>query len=67
MARRRRGPTLIQQSRRVSPAEKAIYHNVAGAGKSRVKREFFDLNASDVDALATEAQRRMTRTLQSRG
>lgn len=67
MARRRRGPTLIQQSRRVSPAQKAVYHQVQGAGKSRVKREFFDLGAADMDAIATEAQRRMTRTLQSRG
>lgn len=39
---------LIQQSRRKSPAEKAAYHQVAGAGKSRVKREFFDVSETDL-------------------
>jgi hypothetical protein len=45
---KRRGPTLIQQSRRKSPAEKAAYHHVAGAGRSRVKREFFDVSDAEL-------------------
>ncbi len=44
--------TLIQQSRDVSAEQKAIYHQVAGAGKSKVKREFFDLSDSDFDRIA---------------
>jgi hypothetical protein len=43
--------TMIQQSRRTSPAEKAAYHQIAGAGKSRVKREFFGLSPEDEDAI----------------
>jgi hypothetical protein len=52
-------PTLIQQSRRKSPAEKAAYHHVAGAGRSRVKREFFDLTEQDMTALRTDLSRRL--------
>lgn len=63
MSKRRKGPTLIQRSRSVRPAEKALFHNVTGAGKSKVKREFFDLDASDVDALRDELERRVTRNL----
>lgn len=62
---RRNGKTLIQSSRAVAPGQKALYHQVFGAGKSRIKREFFDLNAEDVSVIAAEAQRRMTRHLQS--
>ena len=51
MATRRRGPTMIQQSRRKSPAEKAAYHQEAGAGKGRIKRRFFELSASDKAAI----------------
>lgn len=63
MARRRRGPTLIQQSRAIPPGQKALWHHVSGAGKSRVKREFFDLNAEDLDVLAAEMGRRVTQRL----
>ena len=42
--------TFIQQSRAVSPEQKALYHQVLGAGKSRVKREFFDVNELDIEA-----------------
>jgi hypothetical protein len=47
MAKRRSGPTLIQRSRSVSSEEKAIYHNVTGAGRSGVKRAFLDLSEAD--------------------
>jgi hypothetical protein len=42
---------MIQGSRRVSPSEKAAYHQVSGAGKSHVKREFFGLTEADADAI----------------
>lgn len=63
MARRSRGPTLIQKSRSIAPGQKALWHHVLGAGKSRIKREFFDLNAEDLDVLAVELGRRMEQRL----
>lgn len=60
-----RGPhqTLIQRSRRVPPSEKAAYHQIAGAGRSHVKRQFFGLSPSDetaiVDAVEQDLKRRL--------
>jgi phage gpG-like protein len=61
------GPTLIQRSRQLRPGEKALFHNVAGAGKARTTREFFTLDASDEQALTEELGRRVQRNLHSRG
>lgn len=36
--------TFIQRSREASSEQKAIYHQVTGAGRSRVKREFFGVD-----------------------
>lgn len=44
--------TLIQRSREVSAEQKAVYHQIAGAGKSRVTREFFDLSDGEFDRIA---------------
>ena len=65
--RARARTTLIQQSRAKSPAEKALIHNVAGAGKARVTREFFDLDADDQRALTDELTRRVTHNLRTQG
>lgn len=43
--------TLIQRSRRVSPAEKAAYHELTGAGRSHTKRPFFGLDERDEAAI----------------
>jgi uncharacterized protein HemX len=51
--------TFIQRSRSVSPEQKALYHQVLGAGKSRVKREFFDISQADLMALAARLQQLM--------
>lgn len=56
----RRGPTLIQRSRAISPQQKAIYHAVAGAGKARTIRDFFDLGPGDAEAIGRLLQRRVT-------
>jgi hypothetical protein len=48
---RRKGPTFIQRSRQKGSAEKAAYHEIAGAGRSRVKRPFFGLSEADMDVL----------------
>ena len=43
--------TFISQSRSVSSEQKAMFHNVLGAGRKGVIRKFFDLNLSDQVAL----------------
>jgi phage gpG-like protein len=48
---KRRGPTFIQRSRAVSSAEKAAFHQIAGAGKRRIKRPFFDVTDADERAI----------------
>lgn len=53
------GPTLFQRSRRVPPIVKATAHQVSGAGKSRVKRQFFGLSESDERWLETEIDHRI--------
>jgi phage gpG-like protein len=67
MSKRRAGQTLIQRSRAMRPSEKALFHNVTGAGKARTKREFFTLDASDEQALTTELERRLTTNLRKQG
>jgi hypothetical protein len=54
----KRGPhqTLIQQSRKVPPSEKAAFHQITGAGKSRVLRKFFGLNDSDEAAIVAKVR-----------
>ncbi len=42
-----RGGTFIQRSRGVGAADKAAFHNILGAGRRRVKREFFGLSDED--------------------
>jgi hypothetical protein len=37
------GPTFIQRSRSLPSEQKAIYHNVTGAGRSQVIRKFMGL------------------------
>lgn len=48
-SRRATGRTLIQRSRSVGAADKAFWHNMSGAGKARIVREFFGFNDSDQD------------------
>jgi gentisate 1,2-dioxygenase len=56
--------TLIQSSRAKSPQEKAIFHTVAGAGQSKVKRNFFDVSASDLVEIASFLETRLGDNLQ---
>lgn len=64
---RKRGPTLIQRSRGVSPQQKAVYHAEVGAGKSRVIRDFFNLGPGDAEAITRMLQSRITTRLGKRG
>lgn len=61
----RRAGTFIQRSRAVAGAEKAYYHAVVGAGRSRVIRDFFGVNEQDMAALTRKVDaflRRVIRT-----
>lgn len=44
---RRKGPTLVQRSRRLSPQQKAWIHERAGAGTSKVRRPFLALTDAE--------------------
>jgi hypothetical protein len=59
--------TLIQKSREKTPAEKAAFHAIVGAGKSNVIRDFFGLTPQDEDAIETEMDRALTVNLQRQG
>jgi hypothetical protein len=56
------GGTFIQRSRSVPGGDKALYHHVLGAGKSRVKRKFFGLTSGDAEAIRTKVQAYISRT-----
>lgn len=57
------GRTFSQRSRSVSNEQKALYHCVEGAGKSRVIRDFFDLNESDIQAAVAAVDAEIARRL----
>lgn len=57
--------TFIQQSRAVSPEQKALYHQVLGAGKSRVKREFFGVSDADLGAIRTRLEQGVARNVRA--
>lgn len=55
---KRRGPTLNQRSRRVSSAEKAAFHNLAGGGKLPM-RAFVGNTDREIDELVRMLQARI--------
>ena len=55
--------TFIQASRAESPEQKALYHQVTGAGKSRVLRKFFELSEDDEQALTARVDAHLSRSL----
>jgi hypothetical protein len=48
----------------MSSEQKAIYHQVAGAGKGRVIRSFFDLADDDVEAIVDLIDAGLARAIQ---
>ena len=54
-----RRSTFIRRSRKADAAEKAVIHNLKGAGRSRVKRPFFQLNEQDVTTIVAELESRL--------
>jgi hypothetical protein len=65
MATKPRGTrrTLIQHSRAKSPSEKASYHQLLGAGRRRVRREFFGLSDDDKSAIVAAVKAGIARNL----
>jgi len=57
--------TFISQSRGVSAEQKAMYHNILGAGRKGVLRKFFDLNTSDQTALRDGLEKLLSARLRS--
>jgi len=55
--------TFIQQSRSLGAEEKAIFHNVTGAGRSGIIRRFMDLNEDDQDFLTEKVAEGIDRLL----
>jgi hypothetical protein len=56
--------TLIQRSRRVPPAEKATFHQITGAGRRKVIREFFGVSRQDEDAIHQRLDDAISRNVQ---
>jgi hypothetical protein len=52
--------TFIGRSRAESSEQKAIWHHRTGAGRSKVKRQFFDLNDTDKQALRDGLEQALT-------
>lgn len=52
----RQHQTLIQASRRVPAIEKAAFHQLSGAGRSRVLRQFLGLTPDDEQAILTRIE-----------
>lgn len=60
---RRPRRTLIQQSRAKRSVEKASYHEIEGAGRSRVRRPFFGLSPDDETEIIALIDRGLEREL----
>jgi hypothetical protein len=55
--------TRIRRSRNKRPSEKAYFHQVSGAGRSRVKRQFFGLSDREQDTIGEFIGRRLDANL----
>lgn len=50
---KRTGPTMVQRSRRVSPQDKAVFHQLTGAGRAKTVRPFLGLSDAEIRAIST--------------
>lgn len=64
---RKTAAVLRGSSAEISPEQKAIYHSVTGAGKSRVIRDFFNVGRVDRDWIHEFLSARVARNLAKRG
>jgi len=59
--------TLIQRSRAVPPSEKASFHVLQGAGKSKVIRDFFGLSDKDEQDIEKDVDQALQVNLERQG
>lgn len=62
--RKRTGPTFVQRSRGVSAEQKALYHQVLGAGRAGVLRPFLGLTAEEERLIDQRIERLIDGALQ---
>lgn len=62
MPKKPRG-TRSQVSRSARPSEKAYWHQVSGAGKSHVRRQFFGISPTDAATIERELSMTLDRNL----
>jgi len=56
--------TFIQRSRSIGAAQKADWHENTGAGKSHVRRPFFDLMDSELDEIEAKIEAHVNLAIQ---
>jgi hypothetical protein len=57
---------MIQRSRSKASEEKALYHQVLGAGRSRTKREFLGLTPQDEKDITQRIEQHIGRQLKAK-
>jgi hypothetical protein len=63
--RRASSGTFIQRSRSESSEQKAIWHQVTGAGRSRVRRQFFGLTDDEQGKVKDVLERQLEARLKT--
>lgn len=66
MANTRGGPTMVQRSRQKASEEKALYHQLLGAGRSRVRRDFLGLTPQDERDISQRIEQHVGRQLKAK-
>lgn len=61
------GGTFIQRSRSESSEQKAMFHQVTGAGRSHVLRQFFGLTTEEQQVTRTRLEAAITARLREQG
>lgn len=51
-------------SRQVLPSDKAAFHQITGAGRSRVLRQFFGLSAADEEVITQQIAQGLDRLIE---
>jgi phage gpG-like protein len=63
---RRNGPTFLQRSRQVTAGEKARFHQIAGAGRARVRRPFLGLTPDEIETVRRRIEELLAERLRGR-
>jgi hypothetical protein len=66
VAKKAAGPTFIQRSRSVSPEQKAVFHQDAGAGPKHILRPFLGLTEAEEDEIGQRLEPLIDRKVQQK-